>query len=123
MWVSYGVYYISTVSPLSLILWGCMEYRVMMSPNSTLLKKQPIIWEANETNIDGLVPCCGISIADALVIPQSCTNPSVFYINIYGSPGLILGLRPANEGRRYVVTMSLIGWAQVQNQPCIYGSP
>ena len=25
---------------------------------------------------------------------------------------LILGLRPANERRRYFVTMSLIGWAQ-----------
>ena len=27
-------------------------------------------------------------------------------------PGLILGLRPANERRRYFVTASLIGWAQ-----------
>ena len=28
------------------------------------------------------------------------------------SPGLILGLRPSNERRRYIVTPSLIGWAQ-----------
>ena len=28
------------------------------------------------------------------------------------STGLILGLRPANERRRYFVTTSLIGWAQ-----------
>ena len=27
--------------------------------------------------------------------------------------GLILGLRPANKRRRYIVTMSLIGWAQI----------
>ena len=27
-------------------------------------------------------------------------------------PGLILGLRPANERRRYLVMTSLIGWAQ-----------
>ena len=27
-------------------------------------------------------------------------------------PGLILGLRPTNERRRYFVTTSLIGWAQ-----------
>ena len=27
-------------------------------------------------------------------------------------PVLILGLRPANERRRYFVTTSLIGWAQ-----------
>ena len=32
--------------------------------------------------------------------------------------GLILGLRPANERRRYFVTTSLIGWAQAENQPC-----
>ena len=27
-------------------------------------------------------------------------------------PGLILGLRPANEKRRYFVTTSPVGWAQ-----------
>ena len=32
-------------------------------------------------------------------------------------PGLILGLRSANERRRYNVTPSLIGWAQTLNQP------
>ena len=30
----------------------------------------------------------------------------------YVSSGLILGLRPANERRRYKVTPSLIGWDQ-----------
>ena len=30
--------------------------------------------------------------------------------------GLILGLHPANERRRYKVTPSLIGWAQTWNQ-------
>ena len=30
---------------------------------------------------------------------------------------LILSLRPANEGRRYFVTTSLIGWAQTSYQP------
>ena len=38
------------------------------------------------------------------------------------STGLILGLRPANERRRYFVTTSLIGWAQASNQPSIYVS-
>ena len=32
--------------------------------------------------------------------------------------GLILGLCPANERRRYKVTPFLIGWAQTKNQPC-----
>ena len=34
--------------------------------------------------------------------------------------GLILGLRTANERRRYFVTTPLIGWAQALNQPCYY---
>ena len=33
--------------------------------------------------------------------------------------GLILGLHPANERWRYFVTMFLIGWAQMWNQPCV----
>ena len=32
---------------------------------------------------------------------------------------MILSLRPANEGRHYKVTPSLIGWAQTSNQLCI----
>ena len=36
-----------------------------------------------------------------------------------GSTGMILGLCPANERRRYFVTISLIGWAQTWNQPCL----
>ena len=31
-------------------------------------------------------------------------------------PGLILGLRPANERRRYFVTTSLTGWVQPANE-------
>ena len=38
------------------------------------------------------------------------TGPSCEWINTYS--GLILGLRPANERRRYTVTPSLIGCAQ-----------
>ena len=38
----------------------------------------------------------------------------IFYymIRVHNKPGLILGLRPANERQRYFVTTSLIGWAQ-----------
>ena len=35
-------------------------------------------------------------------------------------PGLILGLHPANERRRYLVTPSLIGWVQTWDQPCFH---
>ena len=33
----------------------------------------------------------------------------------HNEAGLILGLRPTNERRRYKVTPSLIGWAQTYN--------
>ena len=36
-----------------------------------------------------------------------------------GSAGVILRLRPASERRRYFVTTSLIGWAQISDQPWI----
>ena len=45
--------------------------------------------------IDGLVQDCSISIANALEILQSCTKASVW------NTKLILGLRSANERRRY----------------------
>ena len=32
--------------------------------------------------------------------------------NVDATTGISLGLRPANERRRYIVTTSLIGWAQ-----------
>ena len=50
--------------------------------------------------------------------PQLCgflhipANVRIFFFS-----GMILGLRPANERRRYFVTTSLIGWEQNKNQP------
>ena len=32
--------------------------------------------------------------------------------------GLIRGLHPANERRRYKVTPSLVGWAETKDQLC-----
>ena len=34
--------------------------------------------------------------------------------------GIMLGMGSANEGRRYNVTSSLIGWAHTQNDLCMY---
>ena len=47
----------------------------------------------------------------------SCSNfGCTYYLHVHNwadsRPGLILGLRPANERRHYKVTPSLIGWAQ-----------
>ena len=40
-------------------------------------------------------------------------NQCTYFLGKYYITGLILGLRPANERRRYFVTTSLIGWVQV----------
>ena len=39
-------------------------------------------------------------------------------INLYKtSPGIILGMAPANERRHYIATPSLIGWSHTQSDP------
>ena len=49
---------------------------------------------------------------------ESCCFCFHYYCTVYA--GLILGLRPANERRRYFLTTSLFGWAQTLNQPCLW---
>ena len=49
---------------------------------------------------------------DVCSLPE---NPRLSWCQLQG----ILGLRPANERRRYFVTTSLIDWAQSWNQCCI----
>ena len=43
---------------------------------------------------------------------DNCRKLLVVWVTSHVGTGLILGLRPANERRRYFVTTSLIGWAQ-----------
>ena len=54
------------------------------------------------------------STANTLEIHIFNSDPVIYWKikNSQSSPALILGLRPANERRRYKVTPSLIGWAQ-----------
>ena len=53
-------------------------------------------------------------------IPTGQVHPQciVIYPEFSAPSWLILGLRPANERRRYFVTTSPIGWAQAKLQPC-----
>ena len=62
-----------------------------------------------------LLGCCGMRVSSSgacydAVVTGGCAvqaeNGTMFVT------GLILGLCPANERRRYFVTTSLIGWAQ-----------
>ena len=52
--------------------------------------------------------------------PITTRTGEVYIIRVSGT-GLILGLRPANERRRYFVTASLIGWAQTYTPACDKG--
>ena len=59
-----------------------------------------------------------------IFISDTCTTMPTFSKFVYWKlramwTGLILDVRPANERRHYFVTMSLIGWAQTQNRPCV----
>ena len=56
--------------------------------------------------------CLFINLAIFTFLSDSC-----WWLG-FTHPGLIIGLRPANERRRYLVTTSLIGWAQALKQPC-----
>ena len=53
------------------------------------------------------VHCVTVFLTKLLVLDQLCPD-----MTPRREAGLILGLRLANERRRYFVTMSLIGWAQ-----------
>ena len=63
-----------------------------------------------------VIPTYLISIKLVHVIKRApCWHVSLSWL--YPRSGLILGLPPANERRRYKVTPSLIGWAQTYYQP------
>ena len=45
-----------------------------------------------------------------------------FYLyDVIASTGIILCMCPANERRRYNVTLSFIGWTHTKNDPCFNG--
>ena len=56
--------------------------------------------------------CLQITYLDILIMSSS-PKVNELRLDIFSLPRLILGLRPANERRRYKVTPSLIGWAQI----------
>ena len=63
---------------------------------------------------------------DVFVIHGAVCSQLLHYVEqlwpSQGCPGLNLGLRPANEGRRYKVTPYLIGWAQNLESALMYVS-
>ena len=64
-------------------------------------------------HINGLVQERPNSIALAMELRLSCTNPWTYtrVQSVYGSD---------NERPRYIVTLSLICWAHTQNNPCTH---
>ena len=72
-------------------------------------QSQPI-WDQPTTK--GCCPPIGSHVSH----PTDISTATRLVIN--HNTGPILGLRPANERRCYIVTTSLIGWPQTYNQPC-----
>ena len=61
---------------------------------------------------------CNIEVNKIIRMAPNALAPSVSRTSahmITSVSGLNLGLCPANERRRYDVTLSLIGWAQTEN--------
>ena len=75
---------------------------------------QDISW----TNVDFSLRLCSICLR-AISLQVFKLLFCIMGLKLNQSAGLILGLRPANERRRYKVTSSLIGWAQTWNQPWV----
>ena len=57
-------------------------------------------------------PCVLFTVCMLLVVHLAPASPCCFVYSLRDA-GLILGLGPANERRRYFVTPSLIGWVQI----------
>ena len=58
------------------------------------------------------------NITEKQQITQKCKKlPSLWHV-WYDTAGIIMGIGSANERQRYNVTLSLIGSARIQNDPC-----
>ena len=58
-------------------------------------------------------------LAKISVTPVQCISNGVTAVLCLAiNTGIILCMRPANERQRYIVMLSLIGWAYTQNDPC-----
>ena len=112
--------------------------QLFLKSPATRLLFQHLSWAKtlNKSNTPHYWPLCegvstgpqGVSNAERVAMPRCyheewpCTCHGVHLellvrIVVLFTPGLILGLRPADKRRRYVVTTSLIGWAQTWNHP------
>ena len=106
---SYGVHFARII--LGMGLANEMRYCIIMPPliGSAHTQNNPCFCEYFAEKY----PMCWGVLADLYVritVP-ACPTPIV-------DPGLILGLHPAKERRRYEVAPFLIGCAQTWNQPC-----
>ena len=114
----------------SIPLWGCLPIIVVIKSEQWLwnFRSNVVLLVVKTLSVAFfLVTENGMNLVNANVILDSRLQHTlpiqIILVNISGMnilndltqhtlAGLILGLRPANERRRYFVTTSLIGWAQ-----------
>ena len=63
--------------------------------------------------------CVYIYVTHTFVRQINMNMKMCWYLNCKSIPGIILGMDPANEGRRYNV-MSLVDWGHILNEPYIF---
>ena len=89
----------------------------------------PTVWcHATSPGYNELSNCCCLVFLLFLTGKEAQRSMWCWWCSLFGTEmkknafsltglNLILGLRPANERRRYFVTTSLVSWVQAWNQP------
>ena len=91
----------------------CPSYNTMTNGSIFI----ELILKSYTTYFSWLMPILNRLCGCSFRYPPALANNICYLGGQQPYPGLILGLRSANERRRYTVTPSLIGWAQTLNQP------
>ena len=116
-------------TPVQVIVWCCNNISTRLNTSMNHRNLHQGIFQTIP-HLPGVRCCFWLKLSSDLTLNKSCLN---FWLkseirlksetaphpwsNVDPDPGPILGLRPANERRRYKVTRSLIGWVQTWNQP------
>ena len=107
-----------------MILFSWLFYRHMLwrqlSNWHSLTSPLMIIKVVTLMTVSRQIMTCNYNISNMTQTPKLKTTAIIHSPTVpsfEANAGLILGLHPAHERRRYKVTPSLIGWAQTKNQP------
>ena len=120
LWRNYNV--VNICKTYSAIVHWCTSWNIIQYCINTYVDTSDGVGESCRFHSSKLIFIGTVSILDFNVsggIPDGFWTNYMEKLEIWHMiVGLLLGLHPAIERRRYFVTTSLIGWAQAWNQAC-----